>query len=416
MLNKAVFWGILNSFLHPQNDPPKVESLSGPEMTEMLSFAQMHSLYPVVYEALRKTEAFRELPEQTQHTCKQQAKRLIIGQTIRTEQFLKLYRQMLGAGVVPLIMKGIVVRSLYAQPDYRASSDEDLLVRKEDFFKLDELLVGQGFVRTLGEHPLQEHEITYDNPQTGCHLEIHLSLFPEDSDAYGYLNQAFGDVFERQVVEQIQGVDIHTLEPTQHMLYLICHGLKHFLHCGFGIRQVCDMVMFAQTYGDRIDWEAVTYWAKKQNFYLFWMNLMEIGEKYLGFSWENAGLQKPKNLTLDCEAMLEDILTGGIYGQSSGSRIHSANITLQAVADANCGGGMRATLFPGLSYMKGKYPYLQQHQWLLPVAWGQRMVQYLKKTNKQEISETMDTGKRRVELLKKYGLVGENPDRGERHG
>lgn len=408
MLNKIVFLGILNSFLHPQNDPPKVESLNGSEITEMLSFAQMHSLYPVVYEALCKTEAFRSLPEQIQHACKQRAKRIVIGQTVRTDLFLNLYRQILSGGVTPLVVKGIVLRSLYAQPDDRASSDEDILVQKEEFYKLDEILVGLGFSRTLGPHPLEEHEITYNHPKTGIHLEIHLSLFPEGSGAYGHLNQAFGDVFERQVVEQIQGVEVHTLEPTQHMLYLICHGLKHFLHSGFGIRQVCDMVMFAESYGDQIDWPAIEAWARKQKFYLFWMNLMEIGEKYLGFSWEKAGLEKPKNVTLDCEAMLEDLLDGGIYGQSSASRLHSANMTLQAAAGGRHKVGIIAAMFPGLSYMKRKFPYLELHPWLLPLAWGQRALRYLKKTDKREISVTMDTGKRRVELLKQYGLAEKN--------
>ncbi len=406
MLNKIFFLEMMNCFLHPQRDLPKAENMTAQELAELLTFARMHSVYPVAYDAVRNIEAFQSLPEQMRQACKQEVKNLVIGQTIRSDLFLNIYHQMLSAGVTPLVVKGIVLRNLYAQPDYRASSDEDILVKKEEFFKLDKILVDLGFTRTLVEHPLEEHEITYWNAQTGIHLEIHLSLFPEDSSAYGHLNRAFEDAFDRQVVERIQGVDVHTLEPTQHMLYLICHGLKHFLHSGFGIRQVCDMVMFAESYGEQIDWATIEDWARRQNFYLFWMNLMEIGEEYLGFSWEKAGLQKPKNVSLDCEAMLEDLLDSGIYGQSSGVRIHSSNITLQAAAGGHSRSSAMAALFPGLSYMKMKYPYLEQRKWMLPVTWVQRIYWYLKKTNRQEISATMDTGKRRVELLKQYGLAG----------
>lgn len=405
MENKVIFLNIMNCFLHPQCDLPKIEDLTAQKLGELLEFARMHLVYPIIYDAVRNTEIFQCLPEQEQQACKQEAKSLVIGQILRTDFFLHTYCKIVSAGVTPLVIKGIVLRNLYAKPDYRVSSDEDILVKKEEFCKLDGILVSLGFTRTLGEHPLTKHEITYWHQGNGIHLEVHFTLFPEDSDAYGHLNRAFEDVFDRQVTERIQGVDIHTLDPTQHMLYLVCHGLKHFLHSGFGIRQVCDMVMFAQSCGDRIDWGAIECWARKQNFYLFWMNLMEIGSKYLGFSWEKAGLHKPEDIPLDCEVMLQDLLDSGIYGKSSGHRIHSSNMTLWAAAGGHCRSGMITALLPGLSYMKMKYPYLEKHKWLLPLAWCQRALRYRKNTNKQEISATVDTGKRRVELLKQYGLT-----------
>ena len=308
--------------------------------------------------------------------------------------------------MTPLGVKGIILRDLYPNPDYRPSSDEDILVKKEEFRQLDGILRREGFSAELGDDPLSEHEITYWHRQTGAHLEIHLSLFPEDSDAYGHLNEPFRDAFDRQMVAEIGGTSFHTLEPTQHMLYLICHGLKHFLHSGFGIRQVCDMVAFAEHYGDRIDWLVIEGWARKQGYWIFLLNLMEIGEKYLGFDPEKAGFRKPKNGKTDCENMLEDLLDSGVYGKSSEDRVHSSNMTLRAAAGGQEKGGILAAMFPDVGYMKVKYPYLEHKKWLLPAAWCQRAVTYLRHSSREEIQQTVDTGRRRVELLKQYGLAG----------
>ena len=413
MQNQSIFLEIMNHFIHPDGPAVPVDLLTAQQIAGLLSAGRLHSLFPVVFDAVRTAPAYDTLPEQVRRSLRQETRTTIISQVVRTELFHSTYRRLLDGGVTPLVVKGIVLRSLYAHPDYRASSDEDLLVKKEEFFRLDALLRQEGFRAVLGENPLAEHEITYWHEQSGAHLEIHLSLFPTDSEAYGHLNAPFRDVFDRQVTVQIDGTPVHTLCPTDHMLYLICHGLKHFLHSGFGIRQVCDMVAFAEHYGSQIDWMMLEGWARKQGYWVFLVNLFAIGERYLGFCPEKAGFRMPGNVRIDCDNMLEDLLQSGIYGKSSEDRIHSSNMTLRAAAGGEEKGGVLAAMFPDVGYMKVKYPYLEHRKYLLPVAWCQRAVGYLRHSSKTEIQETMQTGRRRVELLKQYGLAGNKRRRRE---
>ena len=62
----------------------------------------------------------------------------------------------------------------------------------------------------------------------------------------------------------------------------------------------------------------------------FAMNVLDIGVCYLGFTWEELGLSKPSDVEIDCTALLDDMLDGGIFGQNDMNRVHSANITLNA--------------------------------------------------------------------------------------
>lgn len=69
---------------------------------------------------------------------------------------------------------------------------------------------------------------------------------------------------------------------------MICHAFKHFLHSGFGIRQVCDIVLFANAYG------------------------REIGQKYLTFDPSLAGYpQEWQEIQVDEQLMLDDLLDAG---------------------------------------------------------------------------------------------------------
>ena len=55
-----------------------------------------------------------------------------------------LFDKMRQNGLTPLIVKGIVCRDLYPNPDLRTSNDEDLYIPRDQFGKMDEIFAGRG--------------------------------------------------------------------------------------------------------------------------------------------------------------------------------------------------------------------------------------------------------------------------------
>ena len=245
----------------------------------------------------------------------------------------------------------------------------------------------------------------------GLYFELHMDLFPKESGAYGRLNELFEDVFDHCVEVEIQGSKVLTMNARQHFLYLVCHSLKHFLHSGFGIRQACDILYFAKNYHDQFDWDEIRRTMRDYHMETFAMNVLDIGVCYLGFTWEELGLCKPKNLEIDCTPLLDDMLDGGIFGQNDMNRIHSANITLNAVENesANAVSGVLASLFPDKEYIKTNYTYARKYPFLLPAAYIHRILKYLsgRKKEEQNTGEKSSTqiGMERVKLLGKYKIV-----------
>ena len=405
MIDKFLFTYILKNFIRQQNEQFDTSKMTANDWEDLMKFSMKHSVLPIIYDWAWTEPSYKALPEEMKLYYKKISKKTIIGQMITTGNFLELYKKINEEGIKVLVIKGIILRELYPNPDYRASGDEDLLIRKCDFKKVDELFKKEGLVRNNLENPEEQHEITYHHPSKGLRIELHLSLFPEGSKEYGQLNQYFQNVFDDAVQEEIQKVNIWTLDETHHMLYLFSHGLKHFLHSGFGIRQLCDMVVFAEKYGEKIQWDEIIKIAKKENMYIFIMNLLDIGEKYLGFSWERSKFKKPKDIIMDSELLLEDILDAGIYGKDNLERLHSSNITLQAVNNKEGKKQFSRSLFPDYEYMCRQYPYLKRHKILLPYAWVCRIIDYVRKTDRKTVKDTLDIGNKRVELLKKYNII-----------
>ena len=115
---------------------------------------------------------------------------------------------------------------------------------------------------------------------------------------------------------------------------------------------------------------------------------------------------------MDGEDLLEDLLDGGVFGDSSMSRKHSSNITLQAVAERRKGKradvSMMRSLFPDRKYMERTYTYLKKYPVLLPAAWIFRIRGYLKETKKSSensVRASIRIGSQRVDLMKKYKII-----------
>lgn len=402
------FLKILEGFLHG-NAYQFPQDFTG--LTELYQMSSMHKMTAAVYEQIYKDGLLKQEENlEIARIFKKSTIHEVVLQTKKTEGFLQLYRTLSEQGVHPLIVKGIICRNLYEKPDYRISADEDILLRREEFTRCDEILLAEGFCREALDPEHLPHEISYLHPQSGVYIELHFALFPEESGAYGHLNREFKDAFAHSICESVQGTKIRTLCPTEHLFYLICHSFKHFLHSGVGIRQVCDMVMMAEHYGKQIDWEQIEGRLKRLHMDSFWAGLAEIGRRWLGFDWEKASYrQSIQRADVGSEELLLDLLDSGIYGNSSGERKHSSNITLAAAEKGrkDTAASLKGSLFPSISYMEKKYHWLGRYPILLPAAWLIRLLQYLlqRSRKKSDALSELEIGMGRVELLKKYRII-----------
>ena len=402
------FLQLLKSSLQNQ----KLQIQLSPNYEEILKLASIHKVVPLIYESAYKTESFKQQDTNLSQYFKTASMQIVYSQIQRSERFLQLYKEFNKAKVKILVFKGIILRELYPIPDERISGDEDLLIEKKDLKKAIEILESNNMERVLSDE--EEADVYhYFCKKTGLHLELHTTLFGEKSVTNKKMEQIFTDVFKDADTVNINNIEVHTFSLNRHFLYIICHAIKHFVSCGTGIRQICDIAMYINKHHENINWDYIWKEINDLGYGTLLVNLLQIAIDYLGLDENKIIYAKEKsNYYINTEALIVDIMEGGIYGASTQARLNAANMSLDALNQESKSKikSNLAAIFPKADDLKGRYKYLEKYPLLLPVAWGSRIFTYTKERGNlysvgATAKETIAVGNRRIDLLKEYKLI-----------
>jgi len=375
--------------------------------------AEEQELLPLAVDVIYRSSAWKNIDKELLGKYKEHVLKESIRRIVQTKEFLTLILHAQACGLDPVVIKGITVGELYPKPYLRLSVDDDLFIDSEDTERFHKFFVLEGLFSDDPDADLASvSELSYHKENSPLYIELHKTLFPADSEAYGDLNALFEGALTRTQTIQIEDVTLRVLAPTDHILYLLCHAYKHFLHSGVGIRHISDMALFINAYDEEIDWNHIYQACSSVSIETFAAAVFKIAHKYLTLKSVPASFAR---IDIDEEPLLEDVLTGGLYGTADIDRAHSVNITLAAAAaDKEAGTrthftrrGLLKSLFPGVHYLQNMFPYAKEHPVLTPVAWAHRIVNYLKRRGRKPANpvKSIQIGRSRVELMKKYKII-----------
>ena len=333
---------------------------------------------------------------------KQQVIGQVLNQTVRSAEFANLYQKLRSAGLHPIVVKGQLCSRLYPLKDHRISADDDLYIPDAEFMTCHEQLLANGLTTDTPDDELATaDEVSYTKNGSPLYIELHRHLFDSSEDAHDELNHFFADL------NPVETDGFLAMPPHEHLLYLILHAYKHFVRSGIGLRQFCDIGLWAQAYHAEIDWQRLHDQCASVHAATFAAAAFRIAKDYLGINFD---LSAPWDASVDVEPMLHDTLCGGVYGSNDLTRLHSSTVTLNAVKASRTGekSNVLSTVFPKREYLERRYPYLKKRPYLLPVAWAQRIAHYASEKQSgadNSVSGSIKLGKERIELMKRYGIM-----------
>lgn len=378
--------------------------VSEEEWDALMRLSIQHKVQPLIFDAVYDCPAAATWKDRDK--IRNAAKQQMVLQTVKTAEFSTLYSELQATGAKPLVVKGILCRAIYPNGELRQSSDEDLYAPGEFFEACKELLLSRGYVASPAEE--EADELSFGKPGSSLHLELHRTLFGKKSAAVVRLEDLFADAGQQITTYEAFGTLYESLSPHDHLLYLLLHAYKHFIRSGFGIRQVCDIGLWAKEYFAQIDWDKLYRQCAEVRADKFSAAVFRIAEKTLGIPLK---LPSVWNYIETEEApLLSDLLDAGIYGGADMIRAHTASITLNAVSakQTKRSSSLLRTAFPPKSSLQREYPELKEHGYLLPYAWVKRLLRYRKETKNVEsgsTAETLKLAQNRKDLLKKYGIL-----------
>lgn len=367
----------------------------------IFTLANQQKLLPILFEAVRKMPAAEENVALFAVT-KQQVIGQVLNQTVRSAEFSDLYHKLRSAGLHPIVVKGQLCSRLYPLKDHRISADDDLLIPDGEFMACHEQLLANGLTTdTPADELASADEVSYTKNGSPLYIELHRRLFDSSEDAHDELNHFFASL------KPVETDSFLTMPPHEHLLYLLLHAYKHFVRSGIGLRQFCDIGLWARAYHGEIDWQRLHDQCASVHAATFAAAVFRIARDYLGIDFD---LPTPWDGGIDVEPLLHDTLCGGVYGSNDLTRLHSSTVTLNAVKASRTGekSSVLRTVFPKREYLERRYPYLKKRPYLLPVAWAQRIAHYASEKQSgadNSASGSIKLGKERIELMKRYGIM-----------
>lgn len=171
---------------------------------------------------------------------------------VMDEAVASFCKEMSGAGIRLLVMKGQTLAALYPDVELRQSGDIDFLVHSEDWDR------AMQFVHAVWQKDVKDtnSEKHVEWQKDGVQYEMHrwLTAFAYPKHHRYWEQIIVPEIWQHPNSVNIGGYEVPTLAPTYNVLYTFVHIFYHLILDGIGLRQFCDWaVLMAQVKSGNIN-------------------------------------------------------------------------------------------------------------------------------------------------------------------
>ena len=285
-------------------------------------------------------------------------------------------------GIDYMPLKGCKLKALYPKPELRLMGDADILIRTEQYGRIEEIMKGLGF--TFRRET--DHELVWVKPS--LFLELHKRVMTTyNADFYRY----FGDGWK--IANRVNDSGRYEMSPEDFYIYLFVHFTKHYRISGIGIKHLLDLWVYSEAYPE-LNREYIRDEMKKMNLSRFYENVLHTINVW--FRGER-------------ETDISDVITGVIFSSGQYGSVEMAVVN-RALRDSK-GSPLKIRLAKTVKHMflpyqamKAKYKVLEKLPFLLPIMWIVRWFDILfirrrlfkryrgemKQINSQSVAENRD--------------------------
>lgn len=363
-------------------------------LEQALELADRHAVLPLLYDVLEKEE---DLPQNIWQSVESAGK-----VTARSNyRLLFLTKYVTGLleknGILAVVLKGAATAAFYPVPELRKAGDIDILIpEKADYEKACLLLQQEEFHVLENQSALHHMELQNDE---GISVEVHGFLVEpfESRTINSYLRSLLPEYGRNWIANTSWGVKFYQPSDAYHAFYLLMHMLQHFLRAGFGLKFLCDWVVF---------WNRKIAQAEKKQFLKmvresgtegFVRILTQSCVKYLGLKRENVQFMMTEPVKEDLvEDFYREIFQAGEFGRAKQNRMVAMR-----------GTGVKSYMMEFHHQMRLNFPKAGKVMVIWPVLWMFTLARFLYNNHavrKVSGREILKEAGRRSRLISKMRL------------
>lgn len=340
------------------------------EWDEVIDLADKHKVDGIIYLALRKSKLISNIGEEKISLLKQKAAITGITQSRHISGLSTVLNKINERNIPVIVLKGLVVREFYPQPDQRSMNDADILVHEGDVEKVKQLLIDMGYVY-LEDHKASHHIALVHHKYP--FIELHWNLFKRD----GFSNELEHYerlIWRRAIKVNVGEAEVLSLSYEDLALHLCMHMAAHLAATGFGVRQLCDLALLVEHKGDEIDWNSFIMKARMYGFEKFSKIIFLLCNKLFNMEAPKEINIKVVNNKKYVSALLNEIFEAGVHGKKEMANQFATQVAFnfeEKDSNATLGAINRyfRFIFPKIDDMSDKYSYAKKVKILTPIAW-----------------------------------------------
>ena len=365
--------------------------VEGVNIQQVINMAKKHAVLSLLYDELPKETLTEEQSRYIEKECKQ----------ISLQNYRLLFLTKYVVGLLEenelrvVVLKGVSTAKYYPVPELRKSGDVDLLLLDTDKIGLvKQILLTNGF--KIYEEQLANHHISFLSEE-GISIEIHTMLAePFDNGKINrYLDKMVKDKqLETDTIYAME-LELPVLSKAYYAYELLLHMMQHFLRSGFGLKLLCDWVVFWQYPVEENEKSTYLRLLEESRVKGFSDLVTQVCVKYLGMpkenvQWMNCMTEYP------CEEFMKEVIEAEEFGKSEVERM----VVLQ-------GTGLMDFFKEFHHQMYLNYPKVGKCFLLWPVLWIMTLLRFLRNNKKVRNTSTaaiIKEAKRRSGLMKQLKL------------
>jgi Uncharacterised nucleotidyltransferase len=234
--------------------------LSAPlDWQRLFSLAEQHGVQPLLHQALHPVQD--DIPAELRNALEQSYQTNLHKSLLLSRELIRVVYRLTGAGLDVIPYKGpALAEFLYGDIALRQSGDIDLLVRRKDFSRVQDVLAKMGYVTQTSLSEAEQaaylksgYECAFDGPTGPNALEVQWAIQPR----FYAIDVDMDGIFDRSVKVTVAGQEMKSPSPADLFLILAVHAAKHI----WGrLIWICDLARLMHS--PSLDWGAIARRAK----------------------------------------------------------------------------------------------------------------------------------------------------------
>lgn len=285
-ITKRYYIEVLDKYFNHEH----IETNNTINYKELYDLARLQNQTAIIYDALKDV-----MPKEYVAPFKNDYDSTVFKNVNRSFLINKIDKLFKENNIPYFMVKGTIVGNLYPNPLLRVMGDSDLVVKKEDRVRADEILVNN----LKFDKSIDAHEWVYF--KNGFEFELHDALVYEDDKQIEYFSDLWNHVYEKD--------NKYYLDENYHFVFLIAHLKKHVQYEGCGFRQFVDIALATKNWN--LDWNLIKNDLEKIDAYNFAITALTFNNLWFGVPNPYGNKELPEEFKL---SVIEHMYNFGVFG------------------------------------------------------------------------------------------------------